>query len=73
MIEALERLVAGCTTLLITHDPRLAARADLILYLEAGTVHERGTHTALLRANGRYAALYRMQADAPVRYDAVTA
>jgi len=73
VIEALERLVAGCTTFLITHDLRLAARADLILYLDAGTVHERGTHTALLRANGRYAALYRMQADAPVRYDAVTA
>src|SRR5881296_484750 len=73
VIEALERLVAGCTTFLITHDPRLAARADLILYLEAGTVRERGTHGALLRANGRYAALYRMQADAPVRYDAVTA
>ncbi len=73
VIEALERLVAGCTTFLITHDLRLATRADLILYLDAGTVHERGTHTALLRANGRYAALYRMQADAPVRYDAVTA
>jgi len=73
VIEALERLVAGCTTFLITHDLRLAARADLILYLDAGTVRERGTHAALLRANGRYAALYRMQADAPVRYDAVTA
>jgi len=73
VIEALERLVAGCTTFLITHDLRLAARADLILYLDAGTVRERGTHAALLRANGRYATLYRMQADAPVRYDAVTA
>ena len=73
VIEALERLVAGCTTFLITHDLRLAARADLILYVDAGTVRERGTHAALLRANGRYAALYRMQADAPVRYDAVTA
>jgi len=73
VIEALERLVAGCTTFLITHDLRLATRADLILYLDAGAVRERGTHAALLRANGRYAALYRMQADAPVRYDAVTA
>ena len=73
VIEALERLVAGCTTLLITHDPRLAARADLILYLEAGTVRERGTHGALLQANGQYAALHRTQADAPERYDAVTA
>ncbi|HEY6210467.1 MAG TPA: ABC transporter ATP-binding protein [Gemmatimonadales bacterium] len=73
VIEALERLVAGRTTFLITHDVRLAARADLILYLDAGTVRECGTHAALLGANGRYAALYRMQADAPVRYDAVTA
>jgi ATP-binding cassette, subfamily B, bacterial len=59
--EALGRLAAGRTTFLITHDLQLAARADLILYLEGGAVRERGTHAELLRAGGRYAALYRLQ------------
>jgi ATP-binding cassette, subfamily B, bacterial len=61
VIQALERLARGRTTLTITHDLQLAARADLILYLEGGRVRERGTHAQLRQLNGRYAALYRMQ------------
>ncbi len=34
--EALERVTAGATTLIITHDPLLAQRADRTLYLEEG-------------------------------------
>jgi ATP-binding cassette subfamily B protein len=58
VLEALERLSQGRTTLLITHDPLLAARADLILVLESGQVHEHGSHDELLRAGGRYASLF---------------
>ena len=79
VIEALERLAEGRTAFLITHDLRLAARADLILYLDAGRVCERGTHAELSCAGGRYAPLYRLQtagdgrgAGAP-RSDAATA
>lgn len=61
VIQALERLSEGRTTLIITHDLHLAARANLILYLEDGQVREQGTHTELRQLNGRYAALYRMQ------------
>lgn len=61
VIEALERLAQGRTTFIITHELHLAARADLILYLEGGRVLERGTHRQLMRTNGWYAALYRMQ------------
>lgn len=60
--EALERLVHGRTTLLITHDLAMAARADLIAYLEDGTLRELGTHAQLMQQDGRYAALYRLQA-----------
>jgi len=84
VIEALDRLAQGWTTFLITHDLRLAARADLILYLEDGRVRERGTHGELLQADGRYASLYRVQTASagrgtpphqqpPQHHDAVTA
>lgn len=58
---ALERLSQDQTTLLITHDLKFAARADRVVYVEAGRVLEEGTHAELLRREGRYAALYRLQ------------
>lgn len=58
VLDSLERLDYGGTTFLITHDMRHAARADLIVYLEAGHMIEHGTHAELLQANGRYAALF---------------
>lgn len=65
VIQALERLASRRrhTTLLITHDLTHAARANKVVYLEAGRILESGTHLELLRANGRYAALYRLQVD----------
>lgn len=44
VVEALERLAHGRTTFLVTHDLRLASRADLTLVLNGGWVVERGTH-----------------------------
>jgi ATP-binding cassette, subfamily B, bacterial len=64
VLDALERLALGRTTFLITHDLRLAAGADLILYLEKGRVLERGTHAELMQAGRRYAAVYQLQAAA---------
>ena len=61
VLDALERLSEGRTTVLVTHDLRLAARADLILYLERGQVLERGSHAELMQAGGCYARLYGLQ------------
>jgi ATP-binding cassette subfamily B protein len=59
--DALLRLAKGRTTLLVTHDLRDVTAADLIAFVEAGKVLERGTHHELLAQGGRYAALYQLQ------------
>ena len=48
-IEALARVAKGRTVLSITHNPSFAARADLIVFLEAGRAVECGTPAELLR------------------------
>ena len=64
--EALDRLTEHTTTLLITHNLQVASRADLILYMERGHILESGPHHQLMRAGGRYAALYELQSTAGV-------
>jgi ATP-binding cassette subfamily B protein len=58
---ALHRLTQGRTTFLISHDLRAVTHADLILYLEAGQILERGTHQELMGLGGHYATLYQLQ------------
>jgi ATP-binding cassette, subfamily B, bacterial len=67
VVSALHFIGWGRTVFLITHDLRQAASANRILYLERGRVIEHGTHTALMRANGRYASLYNLQVNPPAR------
>ena len=49
------------TTLLMTHRLRAARAADRIVVLDGGRVVEIGHHDALLRADGAYARLWRIQ------------
>ena len=59
--RALDDLGRGRTTLVIAHRLATVLRADLIHVVEGGRVIESGTHRELLRADGAYARLYRLQ------------
>jgi ATP-binding cassette subfamily B protein len=59
--RALDELAKGRTTLVIAHRLATVLRADLIHVVEGGRVIESGTHHELLRADGAYARLYRLQ------------
>lgn len=65
VVEALERLMAGRTTLIIAHRLSTVRKADLIAVLEGGKLVECGPHAALLAAGGRYAQLYALQSLSP--------
>jgi ATP-binding cassette subfamily B protein len=53
----------GLTTLIISHRFSTVRRADRIVVIEDGRVVELGSHEELVAADGRYATLFRLQAD----------
>jgi len=59
--EGLAQLMRGRTTFVIAHRLSTIRRADQILVVEAGKIVERGTHTSLYAAAGRYRELYDKQ------------
>lgn len=58
---ALERLMAGRTTLVIAHRLATIRDANTILVLEGGRIIDQGTHGELVAKGGRYAELARLQ------------
>jgi ABC-type multidrug transport system fused ATPase/permease subunit len=58
---ALAEALTGRTAIVIAHRLSTVRAADLILVVEDGSIVERGTHTELLGAGGRYQELYRTQ------------
>ncbi|GAA3703883.1 ABC transporter ATP-binding protein [Arthrobacter ginkgonis] len=58
---ALTEALEGRTAVVIAHRLSTIRSADAILVVEDGRIVERGTHTGLLAAGGRYAELYQTQ------------
>lgn len=63
---ALGEALTGRTAVVIAHRLSTIRAADLILVIEDGQIVERGTHTELLAAGGRYEELHRTQFDVAV-------
>ncbi|MCJ7548780.1 MAG: ATP-binding cassette domain-containing protein, partial [Anaerolineae bacterium] len=59
--EALERIMAGRTSLVIAHRLSTVLSADVILVVENGQIVQRGTHDLLLTEGGLYHQLYERQ------------
>jgi ABC-type multidrug transport system fused ATPase/permease subunit len=65
VMEALERLMKGRTAIAIAHRLSTIRDADQIVVFKDGVVAEQGPHDELIRKNGVYAELYRIQFGEP--------
>jgi ATP-binding cassette, subfamily B, multidrug efflux pump len=61
ILARLRPILAGRTSILVSHRVAAVKDANQILVIDAGRVAERGTHGQLLAAGGVYAALYHEQ------------
>jgi ABC-type multidrug transport system fused ATPase/permease subunit len=60
VLAPLRRLMAGRTTLIISHNLLTVTDADRILFLEGGRITGQGPHSVLLASSPGYAHLYRL-------------
>ena len=70
---ALDRVSRGRTTLVIAHRLSTIVNADEIIVLDQGAIVERGTHRALLAADGLYASMWNRQRQATEAEEALRA
>ena len=59
--NAIEKMMRGRTSIVIAHRLSTIQRADTIVVLDKGEIKESGTHDILLKKEGFYTQLYKMQ------------
>lgn len=64
--EAIDKLIAGRSSIVIAHRLSTIRKADQIIVLDKGEIREIGTHDQLLARGGFYAKLHEMQFRKPV-------
>ncbi|HET7229717.1 MAG TPA: ABC transporter ATP-binding protein [Longimicrobium sp.] len=63
LFERFLELTRDVTTILVSHRLSSVRRADRIVVVEGGRIVEDGTHDQLMRAGGRYAEMFSLQAE----------
>ena len=61
--KAIDKLIAGRTSIVIAHRLSTIRKADKIIVLDKGEIKETGTHEELLSLEGYYYKLYQLQFD----------
>ncbi|MCW8091377.1 ABCB family ABC transporter ATP-binding protein/permease [Alteromonas sp. ASW11-130] len=61
VMQAINLVARSASTLIIAHRLSTVVDADTIIVLHQGEIAERGTHSQLLKKNGRYAKLWNAQ------------
>jgi ATP-binding cassette subfamily B protein len=61
ILEQLRGVLAGRTSVIVSHRVTAVMDADLILVVDGGKIVEQGTHAELLKLGGTYALLQRRQ------------
>ena len=64
ILSSIEEHSADMVSIIISHRLSSLLNADEILFIDDGRIVERGDHDSLIKAGGRYAALYELQANA---------
>lgn len=63
LFENMKRICEGRTVIFISHRLSSAISADVIFMMGHGRIIERGNHESLMRQNGKYAEMFRKQAE----------
>jgi ABC-type multidrug transport system fused ATPase/permease subunit len=67
IMQALDRRMRGCTTIIIAHRLSTIRQATRIVVIEDGQIAAQGTHAQLLAREGAYRRLYRLQFEGDTR------